>query len=466
MPLSKLAAVVRTNAARNRREFVLSAFGIVVGIAAFVFFLGLSMGVRDKVLEVFPLERVEVVAPRASMLGVDMTKPLDDATVAAIEEQTVAPASSVVPRMALAFPTMVSGYFDGARLALEFVGDGIPPEYLADDPELADKFVDWEAVEKPEELASCGPAPRYTCEGLRYCDRRDMKCHHRVPVILSPNLLEIYNSQFAASRGLPVIGADLQAFIKLRGGLEKMRLYIDLGQSIVSGANTNLRESPRRVEGTLIGISDAAIPIGATVPLGYVERWNRDFVGEKAAGAYSSIIVTLENKDDVAAFASWVQSELGLRLEDSQGERFALIITIVTLLFVLIALVIVLISAINIAHNFFMQVSERRREIGLLRAIGATRRDVRAIFIGEAALLGVVAGVVGVGVGLGAGYLVDLLLATQVPDFPFKPESFFGLRWWIPASGLAVAVFFSVVGGALPARKAAKMQPARALSDR
>lgn len=465
IPFGKLVAVVRTNAARNRREFVLSGFGIVVGIAAFVFFLGLSMGVREQVLEVFPLDRVEVIAPRASMLGVDMTKRLDDSVVEAIEAQDVAPVESVVPRMSLAFPTMVNGYFEGAKLSLDFVGDGIDPAYVAEDEDLAGRFVDWEQKESPEDMPSCGPPPQYTCDGLRYCDQRDLKCHHRVPVIISPHLLEIYNNQFAKSRGLPMIGA-MEEFIVQRGGLSKMRLYIDLGQSFVAGGGKALEAPPRRVEGVLLGISDKAIPIGATVPAGYVERWNREFVGEEAATSYSSIIVKLRDKDDVAPFGAWLVSELDLRLEDSQGERFALIITIVTLLFVLIALVIVVISAINIAHNFFMQVSERRREIGLLRALGATRRDVRAIFIGEAALLGLVAGLVGILAGVGAGLGADLLFATQVPDFAFKPESFFDFRWWIPLAGLGVAVLFSVVGGALPARKAAKMQPARALADR
>jgi len=157
---------------------------------------------------------------------------------------------------------------------------------------------------------------------------------------------------------------------------------------------------------------------------------------------------------------------MDLRLEDSQGERLANVITTVTLLFLLIALVIVIISAINIAHNFFMQVAERRREIGLMRAIGATRGDVRNMFIGEAAAIGLVAGILGVLLGVGLGYLGDMALSNRAEDMPFKPDSFFDFQWWIALTGLGVAVFFSVIGGALPARKAARMQPAQALVQR
>ena len=67
---------------------------------------------------------------------------------------------------------------------------------------------------------------------------------------------------------------------------------------------------------------------------------------------------------------------------------------------------------------------------------------------------------------MGAGVLADLLFATQLPDFPFKPEHFFRYPLWIPAAGLATAVLFAVIGGALPARRAAAMEPARALAER
>ena len=84
MPLAKLVRLVGGNAVRNRRHFALSAFGIVIGIAAFVFFVSLSMGVRGVVLDIFPLDRVEVVAPKTNLLGVQMATKLDDAVVAKI----------------------------------------------------------------------------------------------------------------------------------------------------------------------------------------------------------------------------------------------------------------------------------------------------------------------------------------------------------------------------------------------
>src|SRR4029077_12225819 len=91
--------------------------------------------------------------------------------------------------------------------------------------------------------------------------------------------------------------------------------------------------------------------------------------------------------NQIAVFAQWLQDELDLRLEDSLGQKFATAIFVIRLVLILISLIIITISAINIAHNFFMQVTERRRELGLLRAIGATQADVLLVVLGEAALI-------------------------------------------------------------------------------
>src|SRR5688572_811103 len=199
MPVSKLVRLVGRNAVRNRRHFILSGFGIVVGIASFVFFLGLSMGVRSWVLEMFPIDRVEVIAPRTALvgaLGIEAQKKLDDAIVEQIKQRDGV--AEVVPRMALAFPAMGVWWYQDTKLKFDVVGDGIDPSYLAGE-KGADLFKDWEAEReaKGEAPPTCGPAPKYRCPELYFCDKRKMTCHHRVPILVSRKLVEIYNTQFA-----------------------------------------------------------------------------------------------------------------------------------------------------------------------------------------------------------------------------------------------------------------------------
>ena len=464
MPFGKLVRLVGRNAVRNRRHFILSGFGIVVGIASFVFFLGLSMGVRSWVLEMFPIDRVEVIAPRTALvgaLGIEAQKKLDDAIVEQIRRRDGV--AEVVPRMAIAFPAMGVWWYQETKLKFDVVGDGIDPTYVQNDKN-AGLFRDYEAEREArgEPPPTCGPAPGFRCPDMHYCHTTKMTCHHRVPMLVSRKLVEIYNTQFAKSRGLPVIGA-MEEFIVQRGGLAKMRLYMDLGATMIEATTTNLKASPRQIEGVLLGINDKAIPIGITVPIGYVKRWNQEYLGTEAATTYSSIVVRLEDKDDVGPFAAWIEKDLDLRLQDSEGKQFALVIFVVTIFFLLISLIIVTISAINIAHNFFMQVSERRREIGLMRAVGATQTDIRAIILGEAALIGLVSGAAGIGIALLAGLGFDLVVPQFLPELPFQPTSLFNFYWWILAGGLIFSVVFCILGGFLPAHKAARMAPAQAL---
>jgi putative ABC transport system permease protein len=298
-----------------------------------------------------------------------------------------------------------------------------------------------------------------------YCDSIDNRCHHRVPVVMSPTMIELYNGQFAKSHGLPIADTDFVKFVTQRGGLSAMRFSIGLGLTTIAGSNTSIQHRPRRVEAVLVGISAKAMPIGMTMPIQYIERWNREFQGEEAATTYSSIIVTLNDKTKIAPFAQWLQDTQDLRLEDSLGEKFATVLFVVRLVLVLISLVIIGISAINIAHNFFMQVTERRRELGLLRAIGATQRDVQLVVLGEAGLIGLIGGVLGVMFGIAMAKGVDYMSNHYLPRFPYKPETWFHFSWWIWTGGLVCAAGFAVLGGFLPARRASKMEPAQALSQ-
>jgi ABC-type lipoprotein release transport system permease subunit len=554
MPVRNLTRMVVANTLRSRRHFILSAFGIVIGIATFVVFLASTEQVGKVLERIFPLEQVQVVAPRASLLGKDLSKKLDDAIVKKI--LTRKEVKSAIPRMNLSFPAFGRGNFEGSDLKFEVGGfaDGIDASFVQDDERTKALFKDWMADDKDPHRVACTPAPRFEDDEViqspkappksrtpqvapptpppapapapdpgsgsgsgsgsagsaapvmqppppppqipgaprgtdprpgevfiagkngeylnpcpepdrYYCDDESRRCEHRVPIVMSPTMIELYNGQFAKSHGLPVIETDFVKWVTQRGGLSAMRFSIGLGQTTIAGSNTTILRRPRRVEGVLVGISQKAMPIGMTMPIQYIERWNREYMGTEAATTYSSIIVTLKDRTQIAVFAQWLQDELDLRLEDSLGEKFATVLFVIRLVLVLISLVIIGISAINIAHNFFMQVTERKRELGLLRAVGATQADVRRVVLGEAALIGLIGGILGVLLGMGIAAGIDYASAHYLPRFPYKPSTWFNFKWWIWGGGLLCAAGFAVLGGYLPARRASTMEPAQALSQ-
>lgn len=463
MPKRKLWRMVAGNTVRSRRHFVFSAIGVVIGIGAFVFFLAGLLRVQTVLYSVFPLEQVEVIAPHTSIAGKNLSQKLNQSTVDQIKARREV--SEALPRMTLQFPAIGFGRFEGQEIRFEVGGftDGIPASFVADDPKLAARFRDLDPAQAPG--PACEPnRGRAACpdRAFSYCDTRDNLCRPRVPVIVSPTVLELYNTQVADSHGLPHIGM-MEQFVAERG-VERMAFTIALGDTMVAGSNKEIAAQRREVGAIMIGVSDKARRIGLTVPISYVTMWNREFAGEEAARTFSSIVVTLRDKDRLAPFTQWLQHNLKLKLEDSLGEQFGTVVFVITIVLMAISFVIIGISAINIAHNFFMQVTERRREIGVLRAVGAARSDVLAIVLGEAALIGLISGVMGSVAALAGSLLVDWASAALVPDFPFKPKSWFDFQWWIFALGIGFSVLFCVVGGWLPARKAARMEPAAALA--
>jgi putative ABC transport system permease protein len=201
------------------------------------------------------------------------------------------------------------------------------------------------------------------------------------------------------------------------------------------------------------------------MPIEYIRRWNQEYLGNDAATSYSSIIVTLDDTAQLAPFTSWIEDKQGLAVADSLGRQFATVIFVIRLLFLIISVAILVIAVINIGHNFFIQVSERRREIGIMRAVGATESDVQLIVLGEAAVIGVVGGILGILLALGIGTAWNTYAAAGIPRFPFKPASWFEFKTWIWGSALGFSTLFCILGGYLPARRAAKMEPAQALAQ-
>jgi len=111
------------------------------------------------------------------------------------------------------------------------------------------------------------------------------------------------------------------------------------------------------------------------------------------------------------------------------------------------------VGGIGIFTIMTISVTERTGEIGLLRALGAKRSHVLALFVGEAIALSVVGGLVGLAVGVGGAQLLHFLL----PGLPVYTP------WSYAVAAVFLAAMIGLVAGVLPARRAANLDPVVAL---
>jgi putative ABC transport system permease protein len=122
------------------------------------------------------------------------------------------------------------------------------------------------------------------------------------------------------------------------------------------------------------------------------------------------------------------------------------------------------VAAIGIANTMIMSVYERTREIGILKAVGASPGNIRLLFVVEAALIGLLGGVVGVIAGwlLGLGLNEAFLIYFDYMDVPMR-GTFFFVTGWLVALALGFATVVGLLAGLYPAARAARLDPLEAL---
>jgi ABC-type antimicrobial peptide transport system permease subunit len=122
------------------------------------------------------------------------------------------------------------------------------------------------------------------------------------------------------------------------------------------------------------------------------------------------------------------------------------------------------VASLGIVNTMIMAIYERTREIGTLKAIGASRGDIRNMFMIEAGLIGTIGGVAGIIGGWLLGIVLNQVIAwyVQQEKLPIQ-ATFFVTPWWLALSALGFAALVGVVAGLYPAARAARLDPLVAL---
>ena len=364
-----------------------------------------------------------------------------------------------------------------AVILLTSIGEGIHRFVLAEFTQFGTNI----ASISPGKVKTSGPAPTGIPTSVRPLSLDDARVLARLPHVTGMTATVWGNTEVGANGRLRRstvngVSADMAKVysMKVKTGqflpdeeLENARAFVVLGSRLKSelfgsanplGARVRVGNLQFRVIGVLeakgqflgIDLDDAAyIPVARAL-----ELYNRDGMmkidlayeeGMPAAGIVSAIKGSLVARHGREDFSITTQEDMLRTLSN--------ILDILTMAVGALGSISLLVGGVGIVTIMTIAVSERTGEIGLLVALGAPRRTILGLFLGEAVALSALGGVIGLLLGIGLAQLIRL----AVPALPVHTP----LTFVLLAESIAIAI--GLLAGVLPARSAARLDPVQAL---
>jgi len=179
---------------------------------------------------------------------------------------------------------------------------------------------------------------------------------------------------------------------------------------------------------------------------------------------YSSVSVRVKNPSQTQTIENTIR-KMGFNtfsiLDASKSiQQFFKVLDVFLGIFGSLALAVAFIGIVN---TLVMAILERRREIGIMKAIGASDGDIKKLFFAEAGAMGILGGMVGVALGWAIGQVINLGTNVYLKSQSFPPEHFWSVPWWLVAFALVFSFFVSLAAGLYPAGRAARLDPVQAL---
>ena len=208
------------------------------------------------------------------------------------------------------------------------------------------------------------------------------------------------------------------------------------------------------------------------VPLGMTEKLNvmlgsdfREMVRSSYRGrVYMALTARVDDPAQVQPVEDQIKkmnwSTFSLLDAARSLRRFFTILDLFLGIFGSLALAVALLGIVN---TLIMAILERRREIGIMKAVGAADSDIRRLFFAEAGVMGMMGGIVGVLFGWMIGRVINGGTNIYLRSQQMPAETFWAVPWWLVVGAITFSIVVSLISGMYPASRAAKLDPVQAL---
>ncbi|MCL5282949.1 MAG: ABC transporter permease [Planctomycetes bacterium] len=212
--------------------------------------------------------------------------------------------------------------------------------------------------------------------------------------------------------------------------------------------------------------SDVLIPPGAAArmrKLSLTSVW--DLFAPAGGGAnYSSVSVRVDSPQDVEPVQSQIEAMgFGTFALMDQLRHMRVGFLIMDMFLIAVGMIGITVASLGIVNTMVMSILERYREIGIMKAVGATDGDVQRIFLFESGAIGLLGGLFGLGLGWVVGLIINEVINTLMVRQGAPRMNYFSFPWWLCLGAIAFSILVSLVAGIYPTRRAARVDPVVAL---
>jgi len=311
--------------------------------------------------------------------------------------------------------------------------------------------------------------------------RRAANPHRTIPVLQGADEVEFGRGRSGYARIIGLAPGDIPVLLNLAegqyprqnqpGALVGIHLAREYG--IAPGARLTIGGESIRVAGVLAE-RGLAFDINPDYAIVVPEAWYESHFG--VSDAYPVVIVRVSDIDEIDTVKEAIESRINRRKEvvdvaDSREilRQYKDVYQQITVFLLAIGGISLVIAAVNILNVMYISVTERIREIGIMRSIGALRRDILQMFLYEAMILGLIGAAIGGAVSAASGYLISVValdLVTAGMAFGESLTVFDSGAVGYIVFGMAFGIATSIAAGFYPAWRASHLDPIDAMRAR